>query len=120
MQKLSLKLDELLIESFDTSPGSRARGTVRGQDYTLDCSVYTGSICCSDSYCSGCGACTPAGTYDGNTCLSTCHQIDCGCTGYNGTCDLSCNGTCGGQGDTCAYPCETYLNCPTVYPYPGC
>jgi hypothetical protein len=111
MQKLSLKLEELLVESFDTSSDSPALGTVRG---------HTGGIYCSDSYCTGCGACTPAGTYDGNTCLSTCHQIDCGCTGYHGTCDLSCNGTCGGQGDTCAYPCDTYLNCPTVYPYPGC
>ncbi len=111
MKKLSLKLEELLVESFDTSPDSEhARGTVRGRD------VHTSD----PSYCTGCYGCTPAGTYDGNTCVSTCHQIDCGCTGYNGTCDLSCNGTCGGQGDTCEYPCETYLDCPTVYPYPGC
>ena len=100
MQKLSLKLDELQVESFDTTAVLRRRGTAYGYDSD------TSQPC--------------AGTYGGNTCESTCHQIDCGCTGYNGTCDVSCNGTCEGQGDTCQQGCATYLDCPTVYPYPGC
>jgi hypothetical protein len=100
MKKLSLKLDELLVESFDTTASPRRRGTAFAYDSD------TGQPC--------------ANTEAGHTCDTTCYQIDCGCTGYNGTCDVSCNGTCNGQGDTCVYGCATYLGCPSVYPYHGC
>jgi hypothetical protein len=87
MRKLALKLDELTVESFDTSPRRSERGTVLGNSVSgpYEYSLYTGECC------------TPAGTYGGNTCESTCHQIACGCTYADNTCDVSC----GTYGDGC-------------------
>lgn len=37
MRKLTLDLDQISVESFDTmAPGRRARGTVQGQEYTIN------------------------------------------------------------------------------------
>jgi hypothetical protein len=74
--KLKLDLDELQVESFDTTPGEHRReGTVFGQQ----CTCYTQCTC------PGCPTCDAS-------CNGTC----------GGTCDASCNGTCGG---TCANSC---------------
>ena len=96
MKKLSLRLEELSVESFETSLAATARGTVAGNasGEALPC---TGEVC------------TPAGTYGGNTCETTCNQDLCDCTyggPYNTTCDI--NLTCGQYGScqyqTCAGP----------------
>ena len=85
MRKLRLQLDDLLIESFDTTPVQKAKGTVFGEQCT----------CPTQCTCPGCPTCAAS-------CNGTC---DASC---NGTCAASCNGTCGcgtwevgcGGGDT--------------------
>jgi len=76
MKKLSLRLDELHVESFDTSPdGKNQEGTVFGEQ----CTCYTNCTC------PGCPTCdwTCGYTCDDNTCIScanTCQNT--GCTRY--------------------------------------
>lgn len=107
MKKLVLKLDELHVESFDTtSTGSGARGTVEGHDdpdlpwqnQTMTCFSCAGT--CELSVCFG------------NTCYASCESCFGSCYGTCGdscaSCDFSCNGTCGEgtcYGETCVcYP----------------
>jgi hypothetical protein len=92
MKKLSLRIEELRIESFSTVAGASRRGTVRAH---------------SDGLC---------GTYDGGCSYSTCLQLACGCTegGPMETCGITiCN--------TCVNPqCQTTYQYPTGGTYPGC
>lgn len=55
-RKLSLKLDTLAVESFETRPEGGARGTVRGHDLTPACSI---DYCPTefDRTCNGYGTC---------------------------------------------------------------
>ena len=127
MDRLKLQLEELAVESFETTPCDAARrGTVRGHatDALSDCGITncgcTGGWCQGQTYMP-----CEAGTYAGGTCDSTCNQIACGCTAggaLNGTCDASC-ATCNGYGDTCNAQCDTYTNnanCNTHAGFPGC
>lgn len=84
MRKLSLKLDELAVESFETASAGAPRGTVEGQQFT----AYG---CVTDEYQSCGGSCQWVGTCGENTC--------------EGTCAASCHGTCAGQGNTCDGTC---------------
>ncbi|HEX2210406.1 MAG TPA: hypothetical protein VHG93_22195, partial [Longimicrobium sp.] len=78
-----LKLEDLSVESFDTSAPPRARGTVFGEQ----CTCYTQCTC------PGCPSCANYPTCDA-TCEATCP----GTCAY--TCDdASCAGTC----ETCDY-----------------
>ncbi|HEX8691979.1 MAG TPA: hypothetical protein VF746_06150 [Longimicrobium sp.] len=80
MKKLSLSLDELRVDSFQTTPAEpESRGTVIGQQCT----------CVTACTCPGCPTCdntcpnTCAYTCDDNTCIScanTCANT--GCTRY--------------------------------------
>ncbi|HET7234551.1 MAG TPA: hypothetical protein VFJ16_31355 [Longimicrobium sp.] len=67
MRKLTLKIDELAVDSFDTEGAGGGRGTVRGRDtvYTEWCTGYPD---CGVSYKPRCA--TPADTCYGS----------CGCT----------------------------------------
>ncbi len=116
MKKLSLSLDTLQVESFDTSAAHPARGTVQGN------TGYISECYCTGGWCAGETAVPcEAGTYAGQTCDSTCNQIACGCTGggfLNGTCDVTC-ATCH-EVETCYQTCETYATCPTSPGYHGC
>jgi hypothetical protein len=88
MNKLKLNLDELAVESFDTTRSEKTRGTVVGEQ----CTCYT--------YCDTCPGCP---TCD-NTCAYTCDDATCpACP----TCNASCNGTCD--------YCESYDYCGTQY-----
>lgn len=84
MKKLTLRLEELRIESFATSPVAKSKGTVLGQcacQSVYDC-LATGDASCNI-------ACdTPAcGTGGELSCEDSC--VDC-------TCQASCGGqTCG-------------------------
>ncbi len=81
MKKLALNLEDLAVESFDTSGKAAARGTVIGHDET------TGPyVVCS---------CAPTPNHT--------EQVSC-----NGTCDNSaCYGTCDAScGGTCDYTCD--------------
>jgi hypothetical protein len=89
--KLTLNLDQLTVDSFDTSAATQEKGTVFGEQ----CTCYTNCTC------PGC---------------PTCDHTACG----QNTCQASCNGTCAGQDScdcgtnwhTCAgYTCDGGWNC---------
>jgi hypothetical protein len=92
MRKLTLKLDDLLVETFQTTPTQKAKGTVFGEQ----CTCYTQCTC------PGCPTCDAS-------CNGTC---DASCNGSCASCAASCNGTCGAScdyscGDTCGASCES-------------
>jgi hypothetical protein len=66
MNKLKLRLDDLLVDTFDTTAVQKAKGTVFGEQ----CTCYTQCTC------PGCPTCAGYGTCDASC---------------NGTCDASCN-----------------------------
>lgn len=81
MRKITLRLESLAVESFETTPPARAEGTVVGHQRT------------------------PACTFSCDSCI----QTACTCPGNN-TCAQSCNGTCFGyscQAPTCVGTCAT-------------
>src|SRR5690349_24996001 len=78
--KLKLNLDELSVDSFDTTRPERPKGTVFGEQ----CTCYTNCTC------PGCPTCDASCN---GTCVASC----------NGTCDASCNGSCNCTYD---YTCE--------------
>lgn len=82
-KKLTLALDQLAVESFDTGAASLSRGTVRGRDFTLEVTCKP-ALCDTEGDTCGCtaGICP---TVDGHTCQPP-------------SCYYSCPGTCG---DTC-------------------
>ena len=84
--KLTLNLEDLDVDTFDTTTVRKTRGTVVGEQCT--CWTY-----CGQNTCPGCPTC------------------DASC---NGTCDASCNGTCNCQTNyTCVYVCGyTEFDCP--------
>ncbi len=98
--KLTLNLEDLSVDSFDTTAAQKAKGTVFGEQ----CTCYTNCTC------PGCPTCdrtcpnTCAYTCDDNTCAYTCD-------------DASCAGTC----DGCNYSdvCDTNMPCPTAQ-YSNC
>jgi hypothetical protein len=80
MRKLKLQLEDLQIDSFQTTSPEKPKGTVFGEQ----CTCYTQCTC------PGCPTCAGYGTCDAS-CNGTC-QTNCNCSGA--TCDASCNGTC--------------------------
>src|SRR5215218_8064679 len=101
MNKLKLNLDELSVESFDTTRRERAKGTVFGEQ----CTCYTQCTCPGCPTCDAtCNATCAA------TCAYTCDDATCG-----GTCDCSYDtceyctindATCRGYGTCGIYPCK--------------
>jgi hypothetical protein len=85
MRKLRLDLDHLTVESFDTAPRAREKGTVMAEQ----CTCYTQCTCPG---CPSCDATCPA------TCVNTCDDASCAESCW-GTCvpDYSCWDTCAGQ-----------------------
>jgi hypothetical protein len=90
MRKLKLDLDHLTVESFDTAPREKEKGTVIGEQ----CTCYTQCTCPG---CPTCDNTCPA------TCAFTCDDPSCA-ESCAGSCapDYSCWQTCGGQ-----YTCES-------------
>ena len=89
--KLTLNLEDLSVDSFDTTAMQKAKGTVFGEQ----CTCYTNCTC------PGCPTCY-------NTCAYTCDDATCpACP----TCAASCNGTCQNCG-TDAYSCYDTNCCP--------
>jgi hypothetical protein len=83
--KLTLKLEDLLVDSFDTTTTQKAKGTVFGEQ----CTCYTNCTCpgCPSCYesCNGtCGDTCPA------TCAYTCDDVSCADTCWE-TCDYTCD-----------------------------
>jgi hypothetical protein len=93
--KLTLNLNDLSVDSFDTTATEKARGTVFGEQ----CTCYTQCTC------PGCPTCANYATCD-VSCADTCGD-SCG-----GTCDgYTCNNTrfdytCNGYGTCGQYPCK--------------
>jgi hypothetical protein len=105
MSKLKLRLDDLRIDSFDTTAPQKAKGTVFGEQ----CTCYTQCTCpgcpTCDASCNGTCAASCNGTC-GATCGESCNDT---CAGS--TCVYSCGGTCGD------YTCGTFY---TGYTPHGC
>jgi hypothetical protein len=90
MNKLKLRLDDLRVDTFQTTPVQKEKGTVFGEQ----CTCYTNCTC------PGCPTCAAS-------CNGTC---DASC---NGTCGASCGASCYGScdwtcEDTCDYSCGGY------------
>lgn len=83
MAKLSLKVDDLAVESFQTISEPPARGTVAGAENTFD------TACCVDSfYDPGCS------THETACPEHSCHVNSQCCPSAEGTCYFSCPQTC--------------------------
>jgi hypothetical protein len=89
MKKLSLKLDTLSVQSFETLPTPSGRGTVQARGSETDllsCGGSCGYTNCEDWTCLGCP------TNGQNTCANSCNcqtqDITCQASGFNpvGTC----------------------------------
>jgi hypothetical protein len=100
--KLSLKLEDLTVDSFHTVVTKKEKGTVFGEQCT--CWTY-----CGQNTCPGCPTC-------GDTCVGSCYNT---CDDYS--CAESCGGGCGAYSDMCnSYdPCPSaqYTNCGNVICY---
>lgn len=97
MKKFRLQLDDLLIDSFATTPVKSEKGTVFGEQCT----------CATACTCPGCPTCDASCN---GTCAASCNgTCDAGCGGetYDWSCGGTCEGSCGG-GDTCDYTCPGY------------
>jgi hypothetical protein len=87
--KLTLKLDDLRVDTFDTTDPRGERGTVVGQQQCT-CDV-TCPFTCADGTCGGIYDTTCNCTVGGHSCAGTC----------GATCPFTCaDGTCGGIYDT--------------------
>jgi hypothetical protein len=102
MNKLKLNLDELSVESFDTTRAEKEKGTVFGEQ----CTCYTQCTC------PGCPTCANYNTCNatcGATCANTCDDatcVGCGGTDYS-ACDCTqYDATCNGYGTCGRYPCR--------------
>ncbi|HEU0298009.1 MAG TPA: hypothetical protein VFR37_01115 [Longimicrobium sp.] len=85
MNKLRLHLEELAVESFDTAPAERKKGTVFGEQCTCQ------TVCT----CPGCPTCD-------YTCPNTCDDASC----FGATCEGTCWPQCGpSQWETCPAIC---------------
>jgi hypothetical protein len=88
-EKLSLRLEDLTVDSFDTAAPPKANGTVFGEQCT----------CPTNCTCPGCPTCYD--TCQGKqTCVNTCGVDTCVYTCYEDTCAAWCGGTN-----------DTYCNC---------
>jgi hypothetical protein len=84
MKKLKLQMEDLRVDSFDTTSAEKGKGTVFGEQ----CTCYTQCTC------PGCPSC-------GATCPYTCD-------------DDTCAGSCPAPGNTCANTCAYYYTCQQV------
>lgn len=94
MAKLTLNLDQLTVDSFDTETAAPAKGTVFGEQCT----------CHTNCTCPGCPTCDYTACDDQNTCAGTCFAS------CNGSCwytECPSNPTCNPSGDP-AWPCCPY------------
>jgi hypothetical protein len=93
MNKLRLRLDDLQVDTFQTTPAQKEKGTVFGEQCT----------CYSECTCPGCPTCDAscngtceADTGCGPTCNASCRAscVDNTCAIDYGSCGLSCPNTC--------------------------
>ena len=109
-KKLTLDLDDLRVDSFDTTPAATAdaRGTVFGNVDTIQYGCSDGASCNScEGSCNSCTCYSACGS-----CCATC-DVSCGgtCQSCCATCDASCGGTCGSCDNSCGGTCDWSCNC---------
>lgn len=95
MKKFSLTLENLEVESFETSGTAQMRGTVQAH-HSVPSNCQSG-FCTCDGY--------PCNTYT------------CGCTDPD-TCAFSCGQSCPNTCDSCQATCVSCMN--TCEGYAGC
>lgn len=100
--KLKLNMEDLSVDSFDTTRGEQARGTVVGEQ---QCTCYT---LCTCPGCPTCDATCPA------TCAHTCDDATCAGCGSAYTCEVSCNYT------DCRFQCQASCQNTACGPSPCC
>jgi hypothetical protein len=111
MRKLTLNLDSLAVQSFETTPEDAAgRGTVLGRGIAVGYPAQTYPYGCPSPLCMD----TPLASCDGS-CGNSCYES---CNGSCGSCIASCNASCGGTcdascGDTCPASCGPLCIPPT-------
>jgi hypothetical protein len=88
--KLTLDLEQLAVDSFDTAVSPTRAGTVFGEECT----------CRTNCTCPGCPTCVQTDCSP-DTCEETCY----------GSCDVSCIGSCNSCYDTCDYTCDGGWEC---------
>jgi hypothetical protein len=110
MEKLKLRLDDLRVDTFDTTALEKEKGTVVGGQQPCTCYTYCAT-------CPGCPTCVNScngsceyscnGTCPdtcGHSCWGTCNEYTCAWT-----CAESCAGSC--PPDTCYYTCDQGMTC---------
>jgi hypothetical protein len=104
--KLTLNLDDLSVDSFDTTATQKEKGTVFGEQ----CTCYTNCTCPGCPTCDNTCRATCAYTCDDHTCAYTCDDATCaGC----GTGAYSCyESDCCPVNETCYQTaCGNYMCC---------
>jgi hypothetical protein len=87
MRKLRLDLDQLTVDTFDTSTTAKEKGTVFGEQCT--CNTY-----CGQNTCPGCPTCDNTACNQ-NTCFVSCEScVSCGGSCFYTECGDSSMGTC--------------------------
>ena len=106
MNKLKLQLEDLQVDTFQTTSAEKPKGTVFGEQ----CTCYTQCTCpgCPTCYASCNGSCDAScnGTCNcsGDTCDASCYG-----SCVDDTCQGSCGGTCGYTSPGPGYECQIYL-----------
>jgi hypothetical protein len=98
MKKLRLGLDDLRVDTFDTTAPRKEKGTVFGEQ----CTCWTQ---CGQDTCPGCPTC---GDTCPNTCAYSCDDFSCAWTCAGNTCEVY---TCDRQ---YCYMSEKYTNCNNI------
>jgi hypothetical protein len=103
MKKLRLQLEDLQIDSFQTTSPEKPKGTVFGEQ----CTCYTQCTC------PGCPTCDASCN---GTCDASCNGSCDGCSGdpscfgsCDETCEWSCGTTCGYTSPGPGYECQIYF-----------
>jgi hypothetical protein len=82
-----LKLDDLSVETFDTTAAAKEKGTVFGEQ----CTCYTQCTCPG---CPTCAGTCPADPSCADTCWDTCDNFTCIATCGFSNCETRCGNTC--------------------------
>jgi hypothetical protein len=99
VNKLKLRLDDLLVDTFQTTSAAKEKGTVFGEQ----CTCYTNCTC------PGCPTCDyTCGQSCGGSCEYSCNG-SCVETCHNSCANDSCLGSCGL--DSCYYSCPQGMTC---------
>jgi hypothetical protein len=103
MKKFSLTLENLAVESFETSGPTRGRGTVHAHDHSCPSNCHDSGMCTCDGVLCDTYTCQCDSGPQPETCAFSC-GMSCPntCNSCQATC-ISCMATCEGYAG-CTYP----------------